>query len=359
MTGLELFFQYIVAGLTRGSIYAVIAIGFNIIYNATGIINFAQGEFVVLGALIGITFASFIPLPLAILLAVVLAALYGAIVEIVFIRYERRFSALRALGISVLIFAFLALAGFVPDQFLAFSLINWLILLLLVACALGLGLLIELVFNNYMKERNILRLIIITIGVSILTREAMDHVWGKEAYAFPFFSGNEVSSVSLGNIQFSPQLLWILGTLLLIVIALYAFFKFSLWGKAMRATSLDRQAARLCGINTRFLITLSFIISAGMGALAGIVTSPLTQTKYDMGAHLAINGFAVAILGGLGNSFAAALAGLYLGILEALSVAILPNAFKDIVAILILLGVLFIRPAGIFGSQKESALRDF
>lgn len=359
MTGLELFFQYIVAGLTRGSIYAVIAIGFNIIYNCTGIINFAQGEFVVLGALIGITLAAFVPIPLAVLLAVVLAALYGAIIEIVFIRYQRRFSALRALCISSVIFIFLALAGLVPILSLAFNPINLLILLFLLSLSLGVGLLAELVFSNFIKEQNILRLIIITIGVSILTREAMDHVWGKEAYAFPFFSGNEVSSVALGNIQFSPQLLWILGTLLLIVSALYAFFKFSLWGKAMRATSLDRQAARLCGINTRFLITLSFIISAGMGALGGIVTSPLTQTKYDMGAHLAINGFAVAILGGLGNSFAAALAGLLLGILEALSVAFLPNAFKDIVAIFILLAVLFIRPAGIFGSQKETALKDF
>jgi branched-chain amino acid transport system permease protein len=353
MNSIDIFFQYIVAGLTRGSIYAVVAIGFNIIYNTTGIINFAQGEFVVLGAMVSITLSAFVPLWAAICAGIVVASLYGALVEIVFIKFNRKFSPLRALCIGFILCVLILVSGlfaFLPDAVAIPAAI-------VIALLAGAG--VEFVFERFQKEQNILQLIIITIGVSILTREVMLHVWDEKVRALKFFTGNEVSSIALGGVQFSPQVLWVLGLLGLVVLGLYLFFKFTLTGKAMRATSLDRKAAQLCGINTRFLITISFVLSAGIGALAGCVTSPLTQTQYNMGASLAINGFAVAILGGLGNSFAAALAGLILGILESLSVAVFPNAFKEIVGIAILLFILFIRPSGLFGKREETSLKEF
>jgi branched-chain amino acid transport system permease protein len=353
MNSFETFFQYIVAGLTRGSIYAVVAIGFNIIYNTTGIINFAQGEFVILGAMVSITLSLFLPLWAAIAGGIVIASLYGALVEIVFVKYEKRFSPLRAGCIAAIVTIILvasSLFSFLPTG---------VDIAVAIAAAIPVSIGIEFVFKKFQKEQNILQLIIITIGVSILTREAMLHIWDEKVRALHYFTGNEVSSIAIGSVQFSPQILWVLGILGLVVLGLYLFFKYTLIGKAMRATSLDRKAAQLCGINTKFLITLSFVVSAAIGALAGAVTSPLTQTQYNMGANLAINGFSVVILGGLGNSFAAALAGLILGILESLSVAVFPNAFKDIVAIVILLVVLFIKPSGLFGKREETTLKEF
>jgi branched-chain amino acid transport system permease protein len=127
----------------------------------------------------------------------------------------------------------------------------------------------------------------------------------------------------------------------------------------MRACAANRTAALLCGINTRNMVTLSFMLSAGIGALAGCVMSPITYTQYDSGTSLAIKGFTVAILGGLGNSMAAVAAGILLGILEAFSVSVVPLAFQDAISIAILLLILFVKPHGLFGSSEAARLKDF
>ncbi len=289
--------QYLLAGVTVGSIYAIVAIGFNIIYNTTGIINFAQGEFLILGAMIGITFGAFLPLPLSILAAVLITAAVGALIELVFIR--------------------------------------WLV------------------------RPTVLRLIVITIGLSILIREAMLHIWDEKVRSLPYFTGSAVSSVNILGARISPQALWVLGVTAAIVAALALFFRFSLTGRAMRACAANTVAARLCGIPARRMVTLSFVLSAGIGALAGNVISPIAQTQYDMGSALAIKGFTVAILGGLGNSTAAVVAGLVLGVLESFSVAVLPSAYQDAVSIAVLLVILFLRPGGLFGNREAQALKEF
>ena len=124
----------------------------------------------------------------------------------------------------------------------------------------------------------------------------------------------------------------------------------------MRACSDDRMAARLCGINDRRMVTLTFMLSAGIGAAAGCLISPITETRYDMGAPLAIKGFAVAILGGLGNSMAAVAAGLLLGLLESVAVSQFPMAYEDVVSIVILLLILVLRPSGLFAPRQAAAL---
>jgi branched-chain amino acid transport system permease protein len=289
--------QYVLSGVTSGSIYAIIAIGFNIIYNTTGIINFAQGEFLVLGAMIGISLSSFLPPFLAIAVAVALTTAVGALIDFVFIRW--------------------------------------------------------------LRQPTVLRLVVITIGVSILLRESMLHIWDEKVRALRYFTGSEVTSVRILDAYVSPQVLWVLGISALIVAGLSLFFRFTLLGRAMRACADNRTAARLCGVRAGRMVTFSFMLSAAIGALAGCAISPLTQTHYDMGASLAIKGFTVAILGGLGNSTAAVLAGLTLGLLEAFSISLLPLAFVDAVSIGILLIVLSIRPSGLFGSRQASALREF
>ena len=293
----ELFTQYLFAGITYGIIYAVVAIGFNIIYNTTGIINFAQGEFVMLGGMISISLNPLMPLPLAIGFAVLLTMLIGALIEMVFIR--------------------------------------WLV------------------------HPSVLRMIIITIGISILIREVALHIWGEGVRSLPYFYGNEISSIDILGAHVSPQVLWVVGVCSIIVTLLSLFFKFTPLGQEMLACSANRLAATLCGINARNMVTLSFMLSAGIGALAGCVVSPITYTQYDCGTGLAIKGFTVAVLGGLGNSMAAVAAGLLLGILEAFSIHIFPLAFQDAISISILLLILFIRPHGLFGSKEAAELKEF
>jgi branched-chain amino acid transport system permease protein len=293
----EQFFQYFLSGITSGSMYAIIAIGFNIIYNTTGIINFAQGEFLVLGGMIGISLSSFLPLPLAIAAAVIVTTAVGALIDFLFIRW--------------------------------------------------------------LKRPSVLRLVIITIGVSILIREGMLHVWDEKVRTLRHFTGTEISSIKILGAYISPQVLWVLGISAVIVVALSLFFRLTLAGRAMRACSDNQTAARLCGIRASRMVTFSFMLSAAIGALAGCAISPLTQTQYNMGAPLAIKGFTVAILGGLGNSTAAVIAGLVLGLIEAFSIAVLPLAYIDAVSIAVLLIILFFRPSGLFGNREASALKEF
>jgi branched-chain amino acid transport system permease protein len=292
----ELLVQYLLSGITIGSVYAIVAIGFNIIYNATGIINFAQGEFVMLGGMIAVSCLPFMPLPLAIACAVVASALVGVLVYVCFFRW--------------------------------------------------------------LKTPSVLRLIIITIGLSILIREAALMIWGEQVRSLPYFTGNEISSICIIGAYISPQVLWILGFAGVIVLLLNLFFSFTRMGRAMRACSANPTAAALCGINSQKMVAIAFMLSAAIGALAGCVMSPMTQTQYDSGTPLAIKGFTVAILGGLGNSTAAA-AGLLLGVIEALAVSILPVAYKDVIAIGLLLVVLALRPTGLFTAREAGKLKDF
>jgi branched-chain amino acid transport system permease protein len=294
---IELFFQYLVAGMTYGTIYAIVGIGFNIIYNTTGIINFAQGEFVMLGGMTAVTLYAFLPLPLAILGAVLITMIVGGLIEMVFIR--------------------------------------WLV------------------------KPSVLRMIIITIGISILVREAALVLWGEGVRSLPYFTGDEISALELGGVRVSPQVLWSLGVCAIVVVLLNLFFKFTMLGREMRACAANRDAATLCGIPTRNMITFSFVLSAGIGALAGCVVSPITQTQYAIGSGLAIKGFTVAILGGLGNSMAAVAAGFILGILESFSIWVMPTAYKDAISISILLAMLFLRPSGLFGNREAFKLKDF
>jgi len=293
----EQILQYIFAGITVGSIYAFVAIGYNIIYNTTGIINFAQGEFVMLGGMISFTLSRYMPLLFAIIIAVLITAAIGSLIEFIFIRR--------------------------------------------------------------MRKSSVLGMVVVTIGISILLREAALYVWDEQIRALPFFTGSEISSVNIFGARISPQVIWILGVTVIIVAGLFLFFKFTLTGQAMRACSENPKAARLCGIRTNTMINLSFVLSAGIGALGGCVVSPLTQTHYAMGTDLAIKGFIVAILGGLGNPIAAVGAGLLLGLIESFSISILPMAYKDVIAVIILLGILIFRPSGLFGSSQVSGLKDY
>ncbi len=282
--------QYLITGLTVGATYGLTALGFTIIFNTTGIINFAQGEFVMLGGMMSVFFmrALGLPEPAAIALAVAGTTLLGAVVERLAIRPVR--------------------------------------------------------------DCPPINLVIITIGVSILIRGAAMLLWGKDTFALPPFSGS--APLPFLGAALMPQTLWVLAISLLILAGLKTFFARSIHGKAMLACSFDPKAAALVGIGVDRMVLLSFMISALVGAVGGAILAPITLTSFDVGVMLGLKGFAACILGGLGNPFGAAAGGLILGVLESLGAGLISSAYKDALAFVILLVLLFVRPSGLFG-QKD------
>lgn len=282
-------FQYILSGLANGSIYALIGFGFAIIHNATGIINFAQGEFVMLGGMLTFFFLVLCGFPLApsIILSVLIATIVG-------ISFERL--AIRPL-----------------------------------------------------KNAKPIRLIIITIGASIFIRGAAMLVWGKDTHALPAFSGTD--PLYLAGATIMPQHLWIFGITLLVIIFSRIFFNHSIIGKAMRACAYNPQAASLVGIDVKIMVMISFAISAAIGSLAGIIIAPLTMTSYDVGIMLGLKGFCAVIIGGMSSGLGTVMGGLLLGLLEALGAGFISASYKDAIAFIILLLILFLRPQGLFGAK--------
>lgn len=283
--------QFLFAGLMVGAIYALVAIGFNIIFNATGAVNFAQGEFAMLGGMLAASLlgATGLPLPLVVLLAVA--------------------------GVTLI------------------------------------GILMERLAINPIRDANVLNLIIVTIGASIFLKGGAMVTLGKNAAGLPAFSGERPIRV-LGA-TFVPQALWILGVACAIVVLLHLFFDRTLLGKAMRAVALDREAARLMGIDVRRIVMLSFGLGAAVGAVGGIIITPVTLTIYDAGTMLGLKGFAAAVTGGIGNTFGGIAGGLVLGLLEAFGGGLIGSEVKDAAAFALILLLLFVRPQGLFARGES------
>lgn len=281
--------QFLFSGITVGAIYALVALGFTIIYNASDVVNFAQGEFVMLGGMITwFAHEAGIPLPLAALTAIVVTA---------------------ALGVAM---------------------------------------------NKLMIEpargAPVVSLIIITIGASIFIQGATQLVFDKQIHSFPAFSGD--TPLRLGGATIQPQSLWVIGGALVVFVALWLFFTRTLLGRAVLATSNNRLAAQLVGINTTFIMTLSFALSAGIGALAGVLATPITLVAYNVGIGFALKGFAGAMLGGMGNPKGALVGGFAIGLIEALTAGYLSSQYKDAAAFIVILAVLFFMPQGLFGRKS-------
>lgn len=283
------FLQFLFSGLTVGATYALAAIGFTIIYNASNVINFAQGEFIMLGGMLAVFFTQFgLPFPAALALAILVPAIIGVLLE---------------------------------------------------------KLAIEPV-----KGAETVTLIIITIGASLVIRGLIQVFLGKGTHSLSPFSG-EVPIAILGA-TLLPQSLWVLGVTAVVVVALWYFFNRTKYGKAMLATSFNRAAAELVGINTSWVLFMSFAMSAALGALGGILVTPITLTSYDVGIMLGLKGFVAAVVGGLGNGLGAVLGGLLVGILEAMGAGYISSAYKDAIPFVLILLMLFFIPRGLFGGKS-------
>jgi branched-chain amino acid transport system permease protein len=289
--------QYLVTGLTVGSMYAMVGLGFTIIYNATGIINLAQGEFVMFGGLIMVFLTATLRLPMI-------------------------------------------LAFFVT-----------------LALVTGVGIVYERVFINPLKQSSLITLIIVTVAVSIFFRGIAMFIWGKDSYSLPPFTSGKSLMVAGAAIQ--PQIFWVLGLSLFSVVLMNLFFNRTITGKAMSACAGNRLAASLVGINVSRMILLSFALSATLGAIAGASITPIALMEYDRGPLLALKGFCAAVLGGLGFGTGAVVAGFIIGIVESLSAGFISSGFKDAIALILLILVLFIKPSGLFGSKEVAKIKQF
>jgi len=289
MTLLEQVWQFILSGMTTGGTYALIALGFSLVYNATGVINFAQGEFVMLGGMV--TAASMtawgLPLWLAALVGIAVTTVVGVILDRAAIRPARNAS--------------------------------------------------------------VVVLIIITVGASIFLRGLASIIWGPDERPVPAFSGN--APIAVLGASITPQSLWVMGATLVTAVAMWVIFEYTVVGKAMRACAINAHAAQLCGIELSRMISWSFALAAAIGAIAGIVLAPITMTQYNVGTMLGLKGFCAAILGGLGNGLGAIVGGLVLGVLEALGAGLVSSQYKDAIAFVVLIAVLLIRPSGILGGD--------
>ena len=282
--------QFVASGLTVGAIYALVALGFSIIFNASGVINFAQGEFVMIGGMSAVSLAGTgAPMPLALAGAVLIAA--------------------------------------------------------------AVGLLLERLAIGRARKADVVTLIIITIGAAMFLRGAAQLVWDKRVHALAPLSGDRPIEVLGATIL--PQSLWVFGVTLLVVVALSWFFRRTRLGNAMLATSFNRLAAELVGIDVRAVLFASFGLAAALGALAGVLVAPITFTAYDAGIMLGLKGFAAAILGGLGSFSGAIVGGLVLGLLESLGAGYVSSAYKDVIAFAVILAVLFFKPEGILGAARS------
>ncbi|KKN66269.1 hypothetical protein LCGC14_0473540 [marine sediment metagenome] len=259
------FLQYLFTGITIGATYALIALGFTLIYNASHVINFAQGEFLMIGGMATVSMTAMgVPMLLAVVLAVILAGLLGI--------------ALQRLAIA-------------PA-----------------------------------KDANVVTLIIITIGASIFIRGLAQLVWGKGYHVMPNFSSSE--PIEIFGAVLNSQSLWVLGVGAVMVVALVYFFTRTLTGKAILATSMNKDAARLVGIRTQVVLMLAFMVSALLGSVAGIVVAPITFTSYNIGIILGLKGFVAAAIGGLGSGMGAVVGGLALGVVEAMAAGYLSSDYK-------------------------------
>ncbi len=290
MSTLSLYFQFVISGLTMGIIYAMVGIGFSFIYRVTTVLNFAQGEFLMLGGMVAITACSYLGLPVtfALVLGILAVTMTGMLFHL---------GAIRVLG-----------------------------------------------------KAEPVRMILITIAGSMFLQGVAFLIWGTDDYSLPPFV--KAGTINLLGASINSQVFPVIIAAFIITLALKLFFDRTIWGKATAACAESREAALLLGINVDRMGMLSFAMSAGIGALGGILLTPITLMQYQKGIPLAIKGIAGAVVGGLGNIWGALLGGLIMGLAESLSAGFLPSYFTEIVVFVILMLVLFLRPEGLLGKKS-------
>lgn len=292
MDNMHLVLQSLISGISIGCVYGLIGIGFCVIYNASGIVNFAQGAFVMLGGMVTYVLIERFQIPyvVAALGAIVVTGFVGACVERLVVR------------------------------------------------------------PLWNRSAPMFVMILATLAAQIVIERLTYILVDDQPKTLPAFS--DLPPIMLGGVAINFQSLWIMAGSVLIVVALGLFFKTTRTGKAMRAVSINAEAAALQGIPVSLMLTLAFVLSAMLGALAGILLTPTQYTAFNMGVPFAISGFIAAIIGGFGRPLGAFLGGIALGLIQAMAILGLGAGFKNVAALSLLLLFLFVRPSGLLGSTR-------
>jgi len=289
---MEILLQLVISGIALGMIYAVIAFGYQLTFATSGTLNFGQGEALMLGALVGLSVVGnihggpYLNYWIMIPIVIVFGALQGMVVEWIGVRPAIK----------------------IKSEF------GW---------------------------------IMSTIALAIIFKNVAENIWGKDDLTFPSPLSATPFQIMGANVQ-PMQVVVVLGALGM-MLAVEMFNRKSIYGKAVVATSNDRDAAGLMGINTSVVITFSYALSSATAAFAGVLVAPLTLTGATMGSALGLKAFAVAIIGGLTSGIGAVVGGLILGIAETLTGFYISTGYKEVPGLLLLLLVLAFKPAGLFG----------
>jgi branched-chain amino acid transport system permease protein len=292
--------QFAIVGFSMGAVYALIALGFVTIFRASNIVNFAQGEFVMLGGLLTNFFLVTFHLPY--LVSALLAVLGGVLIGI---------------GLQALVIHPIRRAG----------------ILIMIMGTLGASIVIS------------------SVPVPLSLVAGLGYL--RDPFVLPQIS-TAIDAVGIAGVRVSFQRLWAIGASLVLLLLLYYFSHYTRTGKAMESSATDQLAARLVGIRVERMVLLSFAISAAVGGAGGILITPILNMRYDSGALLGLKGFVAAVLGGWGKNSGAVLGGFVLGVVESLCVGLIPNygsRYQQMWAFLILIGILYFRPRGILGSE--------
>ena len=285
--------QFLISGLSNGCAYGLVAIGFSVIFNASGIINFGQGAFVMMGGMITYALINFLAMPLYIAVVVAIILVTG----------------------------------------------------------IGLGLELVAIRPLWRRQAPLFVLIIATLVAQVGFENAALHALGTNPFSFPAFSQGD--PVQVFGASISRQYFWIFGCSLGLVVALGYLYRRTMLGKAMRACAVNREFAQLLGIPVERMLASAFAVSAALGAVAGILLTPIQYTAYNVALAFTINGFVAAVIGGLGNPLGAFVGGLVLGALESVALVFIESGYKEVVVFSLLLLILLFKPTGLFGSLVE------
>lgn len=278
------------SGLTSGGMYALMAVGIALVYSSTKIINFAQGEFVMLGGMI-------------------MATLYGDLKQ----------------PLSLSFFLSVLIVG-------------------------GIGILVKWVIYRERREVPLVIILIITLGISFTISGIAMHVWDKNLHSYPAFFGQD--PIMIRGASILPQGLCVIFTTIVLLVLLAIFFKKSIYGKAMQACAINPLAASIMGIKVNRMILLTFVFSAVFGAMAGILITPIAMMDYSGGMLLALKGFSAALFGGMGSIIGAVLGGLIIGLLESFAATYLSSGYKELITFLVIINILLFRPRGLMGKKS-------
>lgn len=286
---MEILSQLIVSGISLGMIYAVIAFGYQLTFATSRTLNFGQGEALMLGAMVGLTLVGHMSYWLMIPIVLIFGALQGIVVERV---------------------------GVLPA----------------------------------LKTKSEFGWIMTTISLAIIFKNVAENIWGRDDLKFP--SPLPTAPLNFLGVRVLPMEILVVVGAIAMMLAVEFFNRKSIYGKAVVATSNDRDAAGLMGINTGMVITFSYALSSMTAAFAGVLIAPLTLTGATMGVVLGLKAFAVAIIGGLNSGMGVIVGGLLLGIAETTTGYYISTGYKDVPGLLLLLLVLAIKPAGLFGKSE-------